>query len=665
MPQVTLVLLPFASFRYPSLALGTLTACCQKHDIEIEDYYPLLDYAAELGLKEYEYISDGSPTHLLLGEWCFSELAFNKKNSSYLSEILESDYGKQLTIDNPKATEQISALLNKAVRLSADFIDQTAKKLLQSGSKIVGSSVSYQQITPTIALFKALKRLNPSIITVAGGASCEDVMGKILCQNVPEIDFVVSGEADDTFPLLCKALLSGKKSEAIDLPGVFSIEHLEKQDAPPKWKDVVRKEDLNELPDPKFDGYFNKVKQLYDNHLPFQPSLMMETSRGCWKGQKQPCYFCGLNGRGMNYRRKSAANVLAQTDRLASHWELSNILTSDTILDLRLKHGFFDVLEKRQAPYQLFFETSSLLQEKQVKQLAAAGVTRIQPGIENLNDKLLNLLNKGNNTIQNIALLKYTLENGIDVTWNMLHSMPGEQSDHYRQLGDDIALLFHLQPPNGMSSIRFDRFSRYFEHADNFGLNLTPMPAYQQVFSDWQSDLNDMAYFFYNKDADSIVEPELETEVKRVKELINEWRKLALNAEGENRPTLTWRYVDSELHIVDKRPCAVSSHHCLSGLAAELHNLCLHPMTARAIDTELALHKSHVSLPDWRKAMQQLLDAKLVLSHGNRYLSLAVKYDSPSLQATIKKVMDTHQISSQVPQKSSQDNIAWQWLKSL
>ena len=662
MPQVTLVLLPFASFRYPSLAIGTLTACCQRYGIEVEDYYPMLDYAAELGLKEYDYISNGSPPHFLLGEWCFSELAFNKNDRSYLNEILESNYGKQLAIKNPQAIDQVHNIFHKAVSLSKNFIKRTARKLVNSGSKIVGSSVSYQQITPTIALFKELKRLDPSIITIAGGASCEDVMGKVLCQNVPEIDFVVSGEADDTFPQLCQALINGKEHKEIDLPGVFTIKHLDQQDAQPKWKDVVRKEDLNELPDPMFDGYFHALKRLYDN-LPFQPSLMIETSRGCWKGQKQPCYFCGLTGRRINYRRKSASNVLAQADRLASHWGLSRFLTSDTILDLRLRHGFFDILEKRKAPYQLFFETSSLLQEKQIKQLAGAGVIWIQPGIENLNDDLLDLLNKGNSTIQNVALLKYSLENGVYASWNMLHGIPGEQGSHYRQLGDDISLLFHLQPPNGMTQIRFDRFSRYFEHSDNFRLDLKPMRAYQKVFSHWQNDLNDMAYFFRNESP--VVEKELETELKRVEKLVNKWRESVLNNENQNQPTLAWRQVDTEIYIVDQRPCAVSTHHCLSGLTAELHNLCLKPMTARDIDTEFALKRGKGLLSDWRRAMHELLDAKLVLSHGKHYLSLAVKDDSPSLHKTIEKVMNSRRILHQVPQKCSRDEMTWQWLKSL
>ena len=49
----------------------------------------------------------------------------------------------------------------------------------------------------------------------------------------------------------------------------------------------------------------------------WQPSVFVETSRGCWWGERMHCTFCGLNGATMTYRSKSAPRALAELTHLA------------------------------------------------------------------------------------------------------------------------------------------------------------------------------------------------------------------------------------------------------------------------------------------------------------------------------------------------------------
>ena len=46
------------------------------------------------------------------------------------------------------------------------------------------------------------------------------------------------------------------------------------------------------------------------------PTLALETSRGCWWGQKHHCTFCGLNGEDMQYRSKSGPRAREELDFL-------------------------------------------------------------------------------------------------------------------------------------------------------------------------------------------------------------------------------------------------------------------------------------------------------------------------------------------------------------
>ena len=91
---------------------------------------------------------------------------------------------------------------------------------------------------------------------------------------------------------------------------------------------------MDALPVPDFDDYFDLLARdpaLYGA----TPSLLMETSRGCWWGAKSHCTFCGLNGGAMGFRSKGADRVLAELDALRSRWPLQNVSVVDNILDMK------------------------------------------------------------------------------------------------------------------------------------------------------------------------------------------------------------------------------------------------------------------------------------------------------------------------------------------
>ena len=52
-------------------------------------------------------------------------------------------------------------------------------------------------------------------------------------------------------------------------------------------------------------------------------------------------------------------------------------------------------------------EVKTNLKERDIVRLAKAGFRIVQPGIESLNDHLLQLMNKGNNAASHVAFLKY------------------------------------------------------------------------------------------------------------------------------------------------------------------------------------------------------------------------------------------------------------------
>src|SRR5205807_8166536 len=125
------------------------------------------------------------------------------------------------------------------------------------------------------------------------------------------------------------------------------------------------------------------------------PSLLFETSRGCWWGAKSHCTFCGLNGGAMAFRSKSSGRVMEELNYLVDKWHIDQVEAVDNILDMKYSNNVLPALALSPRPVHLFYEVKANLTRKQVQMLQRAGVRRIQPGIESLSDHVLQLMRKG------------------------------------------------------------------------------------------------------------------------------------------------------------------------------------------------------------------------------------------------------------------------------
>jgi magnesium-protoporphyrin IX monomethyl ester (oxidative) cyclase len=89
--------------------------------------------------------------------------------------------------------------------------------------------------------------------------------------------------------------------------------------------------DVDRVPVPDYDDYFAALSET-PLHTGIFPALLVETSRGCWWGEKHHCTFCGLNGDEMAYRPKSVGRVLEELDLLARRYATHRFLVVDNIL---------------------------------------------------------------------------------------------------------------------------------------------------------------------------------------------------------------------------------------------------------------------------------------------------------------------------------------------
>ena len=87
---------------------------------------------------------------------------------------------------------------------------------------IVGFTTMFAQNTASFALARLIKKSNPAVTTLIGGANCESPMGEEIARHVPAIDYVFSGPALRSFPDFLERRLAGDADGCNHIRGVFS-----------------------------------------------------------------------------------------------------------------------------------------------------------------------------------------------------------------------------------------------------------------------------------------------------------------------------------------------------------------------------------------------------------------------------------------------------------
>jgi ribosomal peptide maturation radical SAM protein 1 len=310
-----------------------------------------------------------------------------------------------------------------------------------------------------------------------------------LHEQFPFIDVVCSGEADVSFPAVVRALRQGTDLRSIR--GIVYRENGRARSTGPA--DLVT--DLDGLPPPDYEDFLAALGASPVG-VDVTPQLLLETSRGCWWGEKNHCTFCGLNGGTMAFRSKSAERVIAEVTRLQERYGAGGISVVDNILDMRYFTTLLPLLERRHTRVNLFYEVKANLTRARVRQLADAGIAHIQPGIESLSDHVLELMRKGTTALQNIQLLKWCREYGIRPEWNFLYGFPGETAADYEAMLPLIDAIRFLDPPSAYGPIRLDRFSPYHDDPGSFGMtNVRPQAPYRYLYPE-APHLARIAYYF-------------------------------------------------------------------------------------------------------------------------------------------------------------------------
>jgi ribosomal peptide maturation radical SAM protein 1 len=645
--DVCLVSMPYASLSRPSMALGLLRAILEADALSVSVAQADLWFAETIGLRRYEICASDSPIVNLAGEWTFAGAAFaddprrEEKDAEYLRQVHvmhESSTSAQpghqpVAMRRPVADALIRDLW--AMRSAATlFVDEAARRVLATGARVVGCTSTFEQHVASLALLRRIRELDPDVITMLGGANCETVMGETTHRCFPWVDYLVSGEADGIIAGLCRLALSrGRAVEPGELPrGVLGPGHRAAEPGPARPGRLPRAvfSDLDSLPTPRFDAYFQTLAES-SLRSSVRPGLPVETSRGCWWGAVHQCTFCGLNGTGMGYRSKSAERVLAELNELEDRYGISDFEAVDNILDMGYFKSLLPTLAADGRQRRFFYEIKANTTRERIEEMLRAGITWVQPGIENLHTEVLRLMDKGIQGWQNVQLMKWARELGLRLSWSILWGFPGEKDEWYEEMAGWIPALEHIPPPAATVKLRFDRYSVYHEQARKYGLILFPIGSLSFVYPVGAADLEGLAYFFSTEPGAGPLryqDGEKEAVLKRagiraVRNAVFNWQ---VAHAADSPPVLSMADRGGELEIIDSRSCRSSGRHVLTGLARAVCLACdAAPRQAKLAEIIARDHGITATDGQFAEITGKLLSDRLILPMDDRYMGLALK----------------------------------------
>ncbi|SRR5579884_105415 len=613
--DVSLVVMPFAGVERPSLGVSLLKSGLSRSGFSSTIHYFNLKFSKIASSYMYRKISHYEYADSLIGELIFAPFVANCNawSESFLVEILTD-----ILLVHDVSFEQITELAELSHTLQLlipSFLDDCVKQILADNPKIIGFTSTFHQTCSSLAVAKLLKK-QADVPIIFGGANCEGQMGHAILANFDFVDYVCSGEGDIAFPLFVGNYLKSQ-SESSEINGIIS-----------RYSDELHINmtspvmEMNSLPYPDFHDFFRELEYIAKDT---DPMLSVETSRGCWWGEKFQCTFCGLNGSTMKYRSKSSIRALEEIKFLSTQYGVRTFQIVDNILDMKYFNEFFHMLSEVEPSLDLFYETKSNLSKNQLQILKKAGVSSIQPGIESFSSAILKLMKKGVSAIQNIQTLKWCTELQIFPYWNLLWGFPNEPEHEYERMAILVEKLVHLYPPTWFGRITLDRFSPYFVNSVEHDItNVRPALPYRYVYPGL--DIKELSKISYHFDFDysDCRYPERYTE--KLQSKLRFWQNL-WSTHGKNNsnvPSLTYSWLfDRAIIIRDTRPCRVSEFFTMEDQSAFIYEICSSLHSLGSIIEKARSRYQSIENHEVEMILSKMVGSNLVIQENDSYLSLA------------------------------------------
>lgn len=393
----------------------------------------------------------------------------------------------------------------KLEEICTSFVEAVVQVLVSLPYKIIGCTTRIGQTNCSVTLLNGIKQKRPDVTTIVGGANCQNDMAAGIASLSQSIDYVFSGESEESFSLFLDQYSRNQCPAERLIPGK-ALEELETQPL------------LN------YESYFEQREKFLGFQAAEKTFIWYETSRGCWWGQKKKCNFCGRSNETIHFRQKSSQKVLRDLRSIKEQYPQLAVAMTDNIMPRSYYKELLPQLAKeKEFPSIGMYYIKANTKFQDLVALKQAKVGRIIPGIEALSTGLLTLLNKGVTARENLQLLRNGRAVGLDLHWFMLWGVPGDKIAYYEEILALLPLLRHLQPPSALFCVHLERNSSYVLSPEAHNIkNLRPWEVYKMIYPEW-ADIHKLASFFIGDyPCESLEHPEL---IQKLADEVACWRK--------------------------------------------------------------------------------------------------------------------------------------------
>jgi len=298
-----------------------------------------------------------------------------------------------------------------------DFVEQAlydlttedvCKRFQKFNPDLVGFSALSMEAGETDDICKMIKREKPECVTVLGGPHASIFYDWALKDG--NIDYVVIGEGEETFPDLLETLEQGKPLDQVKGIAFMRNGELVMTEKRPYI------ESLDSLPLPAWDLIDFKTcsKQVTMNsYCHSTPWAMVFTTRAC----PFKCAYChDIFGR--KVRKRSVENVMEEIELLVKKYGVKELHIVDDIFNVDLPRAkqICDEIVRRKLNVKIAFPNglrADMMDRELIRKLKAAGCYVITYAVETASPRLQKLIHKNLDLEYTKKVIEWTYDEGL------------------------------------------------------------------------------------------------------------------------------------------------------------------------------------------------------------------------------------------------------------
>jgi len=607
--SILLISMPFAGVNIPSIQLQLLETYLKERNINIKTRHLYLKAADFFNLNIYNSLiyppNDSYTAQIIFSKYVFPD-NWNQKKVDFIKYFNEK-------ISN-STNERCEFDFEKYEKITDDFYNWFFENVDWQNYDIIGFTLNYGQFLPSLAIAKKIKELDPNKIIVLGGSRTVGDLGIRTMESFEYIDFIVSGDGEEALYLLA--------SDFENYRSISSLIYREKDNI--IFNETEKIIDLNILPIINYDQFFIELASSSDEvrqYFYYYGRLPIEISRGCWWNK---CSFCNMNIQHKKYREKNVDKIVDEIQFLSDKYKMLNFqIISNTLL----LNNYSELLKKIRSldkDFNFVAEArAGRLTSDDYTLMKNAGFRIIQTGIESLSSNYLNKMNKGVKIIDNIAALKFCMENSIKNFYNLIINYPNEEPIDFQQTCQTIeSIKQYIDPPN-ICRLRVVYNSPIFSNYEKFNIkNLSSTEIDKIMFP--KEILEKQFNFVYEYET-------IETPTKsKWEELIDNWRnerKRFLDTSIKTQmdtDRFVFYFVDGGqfIKIYDKRALTSLNVYVLDKLEREIFLYCINVRSF----ADLKSNFSDASEEEIQNILDSFEQSRLIFREEDYYLSLPLNY---------------------------------------